>query len=45
MKPVTIPDTGDVNTQVELYLFDMAGQSTFNKRELGNKHVHSVACS
>ena len=39
MKVVNIPDTGDVNTQVELYLFDSAGQSIFNQRDLGTKHV------
>lgn len=43
MKVVNIPDTGDVNTQVELYLFDSAGQSIFNQRDLGTKHWKNVS--
>jgi hypothetical protein len=36
VKVVNIPNT---NAAVELYLFDSAGQSVFNQRELGTKHV------
>lgn len=36
LKAVTIPDT---DTRVELFLFDCAGQSTFNQREYGQRNV------
>merc|ERR1719181_701249 len=36
VKMVNIPET---NSAVELYLFDTAGQSIFNQRELGAKYV------
>ena len=34
-----MPVEDDPSTQVELYLFDAAGQSVFNQREHGTKHV------
>ncbi len=40
VKEVQIPDT---NTAVELYLFDCAGQSIFNQRELNAKYWESTA--
>lgn len=36
-----LPDTPDV--QVELYLFDCAGQSIFNQREYGSWHYENAS--
>ena len=33
---MNIPDS---NAMVELYIFDTAGQSVFNQRDLGTRHV------
>ncbi|GMH50103.1 hypothetical protein TrRE_jg4693, partial [Triparma retinervis] len=40
VKEVHIPET---NASVELYLFDCAGQSIFNQREMNTKHFENTA--